>query len=1129
MQISSSPQPTPALPLGPDGQQRVRHIVSVADPVRRAALEADLLKRDPSARVTRELPIIDAFVVETSLPAAAALQHMAATASGVTVHDDARYTIPEGSQPGTAPHLDLDSATSTLGLDAMWSRGFTGKGIGIAVIDTGVAAHRDLRDRIIAYKDITGGADKPKDDIGHGTHVASIAAGAGIERARYKGCAPEADVIGIQVFDSHGETSASNIIAGIEWAIENKDKYHIRVFNLSLGAPIDAPAKDDPVAKAVEAAVAAGIVPVIAAGNNGPDSGTIMSPAHAPDAIAVGAFDDHHTPERSDDRMAKFSSHGPTDYDGFTKPDLVAPGVDITAAKKSSGYITYSGTSMASPMVAGCVALLLQACPNLTPLQVRDVLMRTARPLPGYDANTQGAGVVDPFAAMKAAQVPLASAPPASGSSPAWQLATSAAADTAEQPLPPRPPYVPDQVIVKFAPGFAPHQVRSLAFTQGLGLVRRFDVPPQLVKTLGGEIYQFSVAGRDSVERAVERLSGQPGVLYAEPNYIIEPDDKDLRGGAISLSSAPTIASSAAVRPNDLSPEQWDMDNRGQFGGKPGVDIGATRAWGIETGKPNGQGPVIAIIDSGVDYNHPDLAANMWTNPGEIPGNGIDDDHDGYVDDVHGINAQKHTGDPMDDNGHGTHCAGVIGAVANNGAGIAGLNWNATLAGIKMSNEFGSADAASAIASILYATSIGARITSNSWGAGAFSQGLKDVMAASPALHLCAAGNSAQDNDIYPTYPASFDLPNVISVAAHTRNDEMPHFSNYGAHTVHVAAPGEAILSTMPNGAYGQMSGTSMATPHVAGVAGLIAAHFPGITNEQIVARLMGTAVQAPAYLGKTISGGRVDAAAALRDDRVAPERPRDLRLAQVGSNRVTLQWTATGDDGMMGRAFRYQVRVSDRPIVDERSWNEATLLASGAPGESGARESVTCLLPPQGQASPRWFAVRTVDGVGNPSPLAVTDAMMPAASVAFQDDFETDAPNWISQGGWGKVTVPGRGRVFTDSPNGPYSADADTWIASRPIDLRGVRAPVLTFSERHDLETARDFCRVEISDDGGRKWRQVASYTGSDGWTKRVVDLAAFEGKAVNVRFRLVSDGAFQKDGVYIDDVTISGDAPRA
>lgn len=692
-----------------------------------------------------------------------------------------------------------------------------------------------------------------------------------------------------------------------------------------------------------------------------------------------------------------------------------------------------------------------------------------------------------------------------------------------------KPAYLPDQVIVKLAPGFAPHALRAFAAEQGLSLVRRFDMPPQVMKIFGGDLYQFAVNGEDAVERTIERLSGRPGVLYAEPNYIISADDAHLRSPGGVPATSLQEASAAAARPSDLALDQWDMENKGQMGGRPGVDIGATRAWAVQTGKPNGQGPIIAVIDSGVDPAHPDLAANMWTNPREIPGNGIDDDRNGYVDDIHGINAQKHTGNPMDDNGHGTHCAGVIGAVANNGVGIAGLNWTATMAGIKMSNAFGSADAASAIASILYATSVGARITSNSWGAGAYSQGLKDVMAASPALHVCAAGNSAQNNDVYPTYPASFDLPNVISVAAHNRNDQMPHFSNYGASTVHVAAPGEAILSTIPNGAYGQMSGTSMATPHVAGVAGLLVSEFPEITNEQIIARLMGTAVQAPAYAGRTISGGRVDAGAALRRDTTPPEKPRDLRLAQVGSNRVTLQWTATGDDGMAGRAFRYQVRVSDRPITDERAWQEARLVASGAPQAAGGRESATCMLAPDDAARTRYFAVRTIDGVGNPSPLAQVTGVIPAATVAFGDDFESDTPSWLTQGGWGRVAVPGRGKVFSDSPNGPYSTDANTWVVSRPIDLRGVERPVLTFSEKHDFEYNADFCRVEVSADGGRTWAEQARYTGTDDWKSRVVDLSAYAGKAVQVRFRVTADGAMQKDGISIDDVRISGDAIRA
>lgn len=678
-----------------------------------------------------------------------------------------------------------------------------------------------------------------------------------------------------------------------------------------------------------------------------------------------------------------------------------------------------------------------------------------------------------------------------------------------------KPAYAPGQVIVKFAPGTEPKAL-------GLQVIRKFDLPAPVARAVGGELYQLRTGAGESVEATIERLSGQPGVIYAEPNYLIGPDD-DERGPVVDPGPGPRAAGQRL--PGDLAESQWNLRNVGQQGGTPGVDIGAARAWAIQTGKPNGQGPLITVIDSGVDYAHPDLAANMWTNPGEIPGNGVDDDGNGYVDDVHGVDVQRRTGDPMDVNGHGTHIAHVIGGVTDNGAGLAGLNWGATVAGVKMSTDSGHSDAAAAVASLLYATAIGSRITSNSWGGAAFSQALKDVMAASPALHVCAAGNSALDSDVYPTYPASFDLPNVIAVAAHDRDDQMPHFSNHGAKSVHVAAPGQAITAAIPGGKYGQMTGTSMATPHVSGVAGLLLAQYPDLTNEQLKARLMGTVVKGPAYEGRTISGGRVDAAAALRDDRIPPDSPRDLRLVQVGSNRVGLQWISPGDDGTRGLAWRYEVRVSDRPIADERAWEAATSLSGGAPAAPGTRQAVTCPIPPGAGPRTLHFAVRVRDGVGNPSPLAAVSGQVPAAHVVFADDMEGDAGRWTVQGPWGKVEAPGRGKVFTDSPKGAYGPDSDTWIASRPLDLRGVRNPVLTFAERHDLELNSDSCRVEVSDDGGRKWRELARFTGFGDWQDRRVELAGLEGKTVQVRFRLVTDGAIQKDGIHLDDVRVSGD----
>lgn len=377
-------------------------IVSAEDPERLAQLKAELLRNDPRARITHELPIIHGFSVEVSPESARMLTAPSLVDTGVRVYPDLEMELPEAPPPPTDRPLGLDVATATLGLEKLWKKGIKGEGIGIAFIDSGVAKHPDLKDRIIAFRDIEHDFNRPYDQVGHGTHVASIAAGSGRDsRGVYTGAAPEADIIGVRVVNETGHGNSSLTVAGIQWALDNKDRYHIRVMNLSLGGKIRMPLADDPVVQAVEAVAAAGIVPVVAAGNKGPEAGTITSPANAPSAISVGSFDDRGTPTRADDEVAQKSSRGPTALDGLSKPDLVAPGVKIKAAYRESGYIEDSGTSMASPMVAGCVALMLQVKPDLTPAQVKAALMQTAHPLPGQDPNAQGAGVLDPVAAIK--------------------------------------------------------------------------------------------------------------------------------------------------------------------------------------------------------------------------------------------------------------------------------------------------------------------------------------------------------------------------------------------------------------------------------------------------------------------------------------------------------------------------------------------------------------------------------------------------------------------------------------------------------------------------------------------------------------------------------------------------------
>lgn len=310
----------------------------------------------------------------------------------------------------------------------------------------------------------------------------------------------------------------------------------------------------------------------------------------------------------------------------------------------------------------------------------------------------------------------------------------------------------------------------------------------------------------------------------------------------------------------------WGLHNYGQFGGIAGADLGVTNAWDLTVGSTN---VVVAVIDSGVRYTHQDLAAQMWVNPGEIPGNGADDDNDGYIDNVYGIDALNNDGDPMDDDDHGTHVAGTIGAAANDGNEHVGVAWRVRIMALKFLGADGSGPTSAAIECINFGTRHRVRIMNNSWGGGAFSQALFDsILAARDAgiVFIAAAGNDANDNDRFPAYPASYRIDNIVSVAALDRADRLANFSNFGRNSVHVGAPGVAIWSTLSRSdtAYGPLDGTSMAAPHVTGVAALTAAYLPAAGYAEIVSRITNSVVRIPALLQRLTTGGRVSAFRAL-------------------------------------------------------------------------------------------------------------------------------------------------------------------------------------------------------------------------------------------------------------------------
>jgi subtilisin family serine protease len=357
-----------------------------------------------------------------------------------------------------------------------------------------------------------------------------------------------------------------------------------------------------------------------------------------------------------------------------------------------------------------------------------------------------------------------------------------------------------------------------------------------------------------SAETVIAEYSALPEVEYAEKIFRIQLEEES--------------AKSEPVLPNDPRfSEQWALANDGQDGGTRGADISAVGAWATTTGNSK---VVVAVLDSGVDYTHPDLENNIWTRPGNIKE--YNDRNLGEIDDVHGYNALENDGNPMDQNGHGTHCAGIIGAEGGNSEGITGVNWTVQIMPLRFMDANGSGTTKDAIEAINYVidrrkAGVNVRIISASWGSTQKSRALEDVIKKAyeaGILFVAASGNASVDNDKSPHYPSSYNVGNVISVAALDRNDQLTSFSNFGAKSVHIGAPGKDILSTWLDHEFRTASGTSMATPVVAGVAALVLANDPQMSVDELRQHVLDSVDKLPGLKGKTVTGGRINAAKAV-------------------------------------------------------------------------------------------------------------------------------------------------------------------------------------------------------------------------------------------------------------------------
>jgi subtilase family protein/fervidolysin-like protein len=400
---------------------------------------------------------------------------------------------------------------------------------------------------------------------------------------------------------------------------------------------------------------------------------------------------------------------------------------------------------------------------------------------------------------------------------------------------------VPGELLIGFREGVSAAEQQKLLKKIGALEKRKF-------KRIRGAMIALRP---DAVAHALERLRDDDRVRYAEPNFIVHAD----------------------ALPNDPSFFRlWGLNNGGQsVGGVPSVpdaDIDAPEAWNVTTGSYN---VTVAVIDTGVDYTHSDLSSAIWINSGEdCPGcrtDGLDNDGNGYVDDWRGWDFVNDDNAPADDHGHGTHVAGTIGAQGDNGIGVTGVSWRVRLMSLKFLSASGTGSTADAVSAVLYAAEQGAEVLNNSWGGDEYSQALADAIGVADAddsLFVAAAGNDGSDNDAFPTYPSSYDLPNVVSVAATDNRDGLAWFSNVGRRSVDLGAPGVNVYSTWPGNSYQYLSGTSMAAPHLSGAAALAKAAFPGATDVGLKALLLGTTDPNQYLAGRTATGGRLNAAAAV-------------------------------------------------------------------------------------------------------------------------------------------------------------------------------------------------------------------------------------------------------------------------
>lgn len=604
--------------------------------------------------------------------------------------------------------------------------------------------------------------------------------------------------------------------------------------------------------------------------------------------------------------------------------------------------------------------------------------------------------------------------------------------------------YLAHEVIAELTPGHDP-----LAFDAAVAALggRIVDADSPLSQEFGFQ--RILLPESLTADQAISELSRQKVVRGAARNYLVQ----------------------VGRTPNDPRyGELWGL-----------AQIGAPAAWDRTTGD---RAMVVAVVDTGIDPNHPDLGPNLWINPREIAGNGLDDDNNGYVDDVSGWDFYNNDSGPADDNGHGSHVSGTIGASGDDGQGVAGLNWRVQLMGLKVLGANGSGSLWSAAQAILYASKAGAKVVNASFGCQGcnvsyMAQAIQ-TLGDGGGLFVAAAGNNGSNNDGLPFYPACHTEGAVISVAATTPADALASFSNYGATCVDLAAPGTSILSTIPGNRYAAFDGTSMAAPHVTGALALFWSAHPSATAAEVKARLYATVAARSTLAGKVATGGRLDVAALIQTDVAPPAAPTGLSVEAGPRRSANLSWTGSSDTDLA----LYRIAFGTAPGQPTRQQDVA------APG---TRASITGLT----HGLTYYFSVRAMDTAGNlssPTPevaLAIVDDLAPPSVLDLSAE---SLPGVVLSGqvvvASGEYSEDYRAENAADgSPDTSWNSPAravaqeellviqlDQPSEIERVDLLPSRVHAEFFPVDFDLEVSRD----------GSQWTPVAGQRGAvvpTGW----------------------------------------------